>query len=238
MNSIAPIIRHPLLKTAAATATAALLLLAALPADAMNCSSVCNQIRRACNHSAKGTAKAANITCDEARDDCKDACVANAATCPGDCDAVAAACVSACGGDALCEAGCGDALTQCLSDCDNCAANCDAARGDCRTTAKAERNAKRATCTAARGTCRDVCVDPIDKVCARGCTNDEHGCRADAKSTEGLCKKACAKDGDRGRCIRTCRKSENLAEGVCEDVAVLCYADCAGVDLTPTTTLP
>ena len=61
---------------------------------------------------------------------------------------------------------------------------------------------------------------------------DEHQCRRNDKRVEVQCKQACSDKP----CIRGCRKANNLAQQVCGDLAVLCYADCAGVDLTPTTT--
>jgi hypothetical protein len=212
----------------------ALLLAAVIPAEAVNCSSVCNQVRRACNHSAKGAYKAAKIQCDEDRDGCHADCDANAATCPTDCDAAASTCVADCAGDLVCEAACGDAVAQCQDDCVNCDANCDDARGQCRTDAKTDRDALRDGCNDIKGICGETCSEPIDKMCVRGCTSGEHGCRDSAKRTEGQCKKACAKDSGRKVCIRSCRKASNLAQQVCENTAVLCYAGCAGVDLTPT----
>ncbi len=215
-----------------------MLLVTAVPADAVNCSSTCNQIRRACNGSAKAVYKVGKIQCDEDRDACRTDCAANAATCPSDCDAADAACVAGCAGDTACEAACGGALTQCQDDCVNCQENCGATRGQCRTDVKADRDLLRSGCNDVRGICRDTCTDPIDKQCVSVCKRDERGCRADAKRTEGQCKKGCPKDGSRKACIRTCRKNGNLAQQLCADSAVLCYAGCAGVDLTPTTTLP
>jgi hypothetical protein len=221
------------------TAAAALfLLVSVIPAEAVNCSSVCNQVRRACSHSAKGAFKAARIQCDQDSDTCSSDCVANAATCPGDCDTAAAACVTPCLGDTLCEAACGDSLAQCQLDCINCDDNCDSARGTCRDTAKADRDALRALCGDSRTTCNAVCVDPIDKNCVRGCTNDEHDCRGDAKKVEGQCKRACSSGTAKKACMRDCKKTNNLDQQLCEDSAMLCYAGCAGVDLTPTTTVP
>lgn len=209
-----------------------------VPADAVTCSSVCNQVRRACSHSAKGAFKAAQIQCDETRDTCKTDCVANAAACPGDCDTAAGICVTGCLGNAVCEAACGDALTQCQSDCVNCEDNCDTARGTCRDSAKADRDALRAACTDFRSTCNEVCVDPMEQSCVRPCTNAEHDCRGDAKTAEGQCKKACTSGPGTKACMRGCKKNNSLDQQACEDTATLCYAGCAGLDLTPTTTLP
>jgi hypothetical protein len=225
---------HKLTAAIVGISAVALLLAAAVPAEAVNCSSVCNQVRRACNHSAKGSYKAAKIQCDENRDGCHADCDANAATCPDDCDAAAGTCVSDCAGDLVCEAACGDALVQCQDDCVNCDANCDTTRGECRTDAKADRDALRGVCDDLKGVCGDTCTEPIEKMCVRGCTSDEHGCRDAAKRTGVQCKKSCPKDGDRKACIRSCRKTNNLAQQSCEDTAVLCYAGCAGIDLTPT----
>jgi hypothetical protein len=219
-------------------ATAALLFAMAIPAEAVTCNSVCNQVRRACNHAAKGSYKAGKIQCDEERDTCKTECVANAATCPGDCVAAQTVCATACAGDATCLAGCDEAELQCQDDCINCENNCDAARGQCRVDNKAARDALRSVCDGSRTTCNDVCVDPIDAGCVKACKVDERSCRADAKRTEGQCKKSCTKDQPRKSCMRSCRKTNSLDEQLCGDSSVLCYAGCAGVDLTPPATLP
>ena len=203
--------------------TVGLLFFLAGAAEAVTCNSTCNQVRRACNGAAKGAYKAGKIQCDEDRDACKADCVANADTCLGDCELANLV---------------GDALLQCQDDCINCEANCDAAKDQCRVDNKAARDLLRSACTDSRDVCDDVCVDPIDGNCVRDCKRDEHGCRDDAKRIEGQCKKACPKDGARKSCIRTCRKDGNVAQGVCGDLSVLCYAGCAGVDLTPPTTLP
>ena len=215
-------------------ATAVLLFAMAIPAEAVTCNSVCNQVRRACNHAAKGSYKAGKIQCDEERDTCKTDCVANAATCPGDCVTAQ----TACAGDAACLAGCDAAELQCQDDCINCEDNCDAARGQCRVDNKAARDALRSVCDGSRTTCNDVCVDPIDAGCVKTCKVDERSCRADAKRTEGLCKKSCTKDQPRKSCMRSCRKINSLDAQLCGDSSVLCYAGCAGVDLTPPATLP
>ena len=183
------------------------------PAEAVNCSSVCNQVRRACTHSAKGAWKAARIQCEEDRNGCHTACIANADTCESDC---------------------GDDV-ECQLDCINCEDNCDLAAIACKDTARTARDGMRTLCDDFRGTCRDVCEDPIDRACVRTCTNGEHGCRADAKKVERQCKKGCAPGNAKKGCMRTCRKDNNLDQQQCEDVATLCYAECARVDLTPTT---
>ena len=186
------------------------------PAEAVTCSSVCNQVRRACTHSAKGAWKAARMQCAEDREGCHADCVANADTCVADCL-----------GEPDCEL-----------DCINCEDNCDAAAVACKDTARTARDGMRALCDDYRGTCRDVCVDPIDPGCVRVCTKDEHGCRADAKKLEKICKReTCAPGNGKRACMRGCRKSNNLAQQLCEDTATLCYATCAGVVLTPTTTV-
>lgn len=215
-------------------AAAAVVAAAAVPADATTCSSVCNQIRRACNHSAKGTMKAAYITCDETADACKADCEAQAATCPGACETAYTDCLGGGTGGESCDA----ARTQCLDECANCAANCKAARGTCRSRAKADRDALRAGCTDSRSLCREVCVDPLDKTCIHRCTNDEHDCRGGAKGVEGTCKKGCPAGGGKKSCIRGCRRNCNLESQLCGDLAVVCYAGCAGVEPTTTPTLP
>ncbi len=192
-------------------------LLAAAPADAVTCRSVCNQIRRACQHSAKGAWKAQRVVCDQQETICHNDCTANAATCEADCAA-------------------GD--LQCLDDCVNCDANCDTGRDTCRDDAKTARNDLRALCTVARTTCDDQCIDPIDGLCVRGCTKQEHDCTAAAKRDEKGCKRACATGGERKNCFKECRRIANTTAQFCEDDAVFCYSGCAGVDLTPPTTLP
>ena len=175
-------------------AAAALLFALAVPAEAVTCKSVCNQVRRACNHAAKGSFKAGKIQCTEESETCNSACVDGDEACPSD---------------------------------------CDLARDQCRVDNKAARDVLRSSCDDSRTACGEVCVDPIARDCVRGCKTDERDCRADAKRTEGLCKKSCAKDDTRRRCIRSCRKTNSLDEQVCGEVAVLCYAGCAGFDPTP-----
>lgn len=213
-----------------------LIVLTPAAAEAQTCSSVCNQVRRACNHAAKGMSKAARITCTENVGTCRDDCETNASTCPGDCDAASATCAAACATapDATaCEADCAAALAQCVDDCTNCDANCLTTGVTCKNEAKAARDAMREVCSGARDICDGSCEEPIDRGCVHDCTTDEHGCRDDAKRTEVGCKKGCAKGSAAKSCIRTCRKDNNLEQQACEDLTVLCYAGCIGVDLTP-----
>ena len=149
---------------------------------------------------------------------------------PGDCDAANAVCVADCAEDAECEAACAANLAQCQDDCVNCIPNCEAAGTQCVIDAREARSATRSLCSEWRDDCNAVCTDPIDRNCVKGCTSDEHGCRNAAKRSEVQCKKQCkGNDGVRA-CIRNCRKQSNLVQELCEDLAVLCYAGCAGVD--------
>jgi hypothetical protein len=214
-------------------AIAALLIAAAMPAHAQTCNSVCNQLRRACNHSAKGMLKATYIGCDETRDTCRADCEASATTCPSACETAHTDCLDAGSSSDVCDA----LRTECLDDCASCEADCAVDRGTCRDDAAVARDAYRADCTDSRSQCRDTCVDPLDNSCVHGCTKHEHGCRGDAKGVEVACKKECPNDGGRKSCVRSCRRKGNLDARGCEDLAVVCYAGCAGVELT-TPTLP
>jgi hypothetical protein len=142
-------------------------------------------------------------------DGCNTDCAANADTCIADCLGV----------------------PECELDCINCEANCDAAREQCRTDNKATRDLLRDGCDGLQGECGDVCVDPLNRQDVRDCTTAEHGCRDTAKRAEVGCKKDCPKDGGREACIRGCRKTNNLDQQVCEDVATMCYAAVAGLTL-------
>jgi len=220
-----------LITTTFVPAIAALLIVAAVPAHAQTCNSVCNQLRRACNHSAKGMMKAACIGCDETRDTCRADCDASATTCPGDCETAHADCLDGGSNSEICDA----SRTECLDDCASCEADCDAGRGTCRDDAAVVRDGYRADCTDSRSQCRGTCVDPLDRSCVHGCTRHEHDCRGDAKSAEVTCKRECPKDRGRKSCVRACRKKGNLDAHGCEDLAVVCYAGCAGVEPTPPT---
>ena len=49
------------------------------PAEAVTCSSVCSQIRRACLNLSKAVRKVSRADCDETRDACRSDCAANSA---------------------------------------------------------------------------------------------------------------------------------------------------------------
>lgn len=222
-------------------AAAAAVLLGAQAAEAHTCSSLCNQVRRACFSIAKATRKAERIQCDENRDACAADCEGNAATCEPDCQTANATCVSDCvggGGDQVtCEAACAPALAQCLDDCVNCEDNCQSARDECRDAANAARKATQEVCAGLRTFCNENCVDPIDNACVNGCKADARGCLADVKKDERQCKKACARGSDRRACVRSCRKILNMDAQGCSDAEVLCQAGCAGITLpTPSAT--
>jgi len=201
-------------------------------AEAHNCSSVCNQIRRACMKSAKATRKADLATCDANRERCRAECQANAGSCLGDCDEANTACLVECD-SAPNPTACGDEcqadLVQCQDDCANCGADCGATRDTCRTQAQTARQEAAQGCDDSRLTCRDACVDPIDGHCVRGCKSDRRDCKGLAKKDERDCKKACDRGPARKACVRECRRVMNLALGVCSDEEVLCLGGCAGL---------
>jgi hypothetical protein len=48
---------------------------------------------------------------------------------------------------------------------------------------------------------------------------------------EVACKKECPNGGGRKSCIRACRQQGSLDTRLCEDLAVVCYAGCAGIEV-------
>jgi hypothetical protein len=203
-------------------------------AEAQRCSSLCNQIRRACIKSAKATRKAELATCDASRETCRTECQTNAGSCLGTCDDTNTTCLAGCESaldPSACGEDCAAALLQCQDDCANCAANCNAGRETCRTEANTKRTAGKDTCDGWRMSCRDACVDPIDRPCTRGCKSDLRQCAADAKKAERTCKKGVEKGPARKAGIRSCRQAMNQALGICSDLEVTCLAGCAEVTL-------
>ncbi|MHC4093486.1 MAG: hypothetical protein ACYSVY_24970 [Planctomycetota bacterium] len=194
---------------------ACLMLVEVAPAEAHTCSSVCNQIRRACIKVAKVTRQVARAVCEDGRDACRADCAANEATCPADC-------ATNCGGDAVCEA-------ECLDDCANCVPNCNAAREGCLEAAGLQRQADKLACADARESCPDTCVEPIDNNCVRGCKAAERGCKKVAKGIERQCKKDCVRGPGRRACVRECRKQNNVALQGCSNQEILCLGACAGI---------
>jgi hypothetical protein len=186
------------------------------PAEAVTCSSVCNQIRRACLNLSKAVRKVSRADCDEARDICRDDCDANAATCVDDC-------VTLCAGDPVCEAGCPD-------ECASCIPNCNTTREGCLADAEAVRQAARLTCDGSRDGCREVCIDPVDASCVRDCTATAKRCKADKKLDQRQCKRDC-KDSEISRraCMRNCRRQYNLDIQFCADHEAVCLGGCAGL---------
>ena len=210
---------------------ASLMLLNAALAEAHTCSSVCNQIRRACLDVAKATRQVARAVCEDERDGCRANCAANAESCPGNCEAANGAGVAACNGNGECEAGCATDLAQCLDDCANCIANCNAAREVCLGEAEQRRQQAMLGCTEARAGCPDLCVEPIDPVCVGGCKSDARTCGSDAKKLEGQCKRECPNGTGRQACVRECRKQSNVGLQGCANQEILCLAACANITL-------
>lgn len=211
---------------------ASLMLLEVPSAEAHNCSSLCNQIRRACIKVAKSVRLVARADCDEQRDTCREGCVTNAETCPTDCEAANAACVAACSADPVCEAGCAATLTQCLDDCANCIPNCNADREGCLEAAQVQRQADKLACDASRGNCGELCVDPIDSQCVKECKSLERICKSEAKKIERQCKRDCARGRARRACVRGCRRQLNTDLQLCSNQEILCLGACAGI-VTP-----
>jgi hypothetical protein len=187
------------------------------PAEAHTCSSLCNQVRRACLTGAKAVRQVARAVCDETRDGCRTDCAVNEATCPDDC-------VTECGTDQPC-------LDDCPDDCANCIPNCNADREGCLELAEQQRAAARVGCDGTRGGCQDTCVDPIDGDCVRDCGSDQRDCRADKKKIERQCKRDCATANGTGRrvCMRTCRKQYNGNLQACTATESSCLlTECIG----------
>jgi hypothetical protein len=197
-------------------------------ADAHTCSSLCNQIKRACNAEAKAAKKVALATCDEERDTCREGCAdPNTPDCVIDCAGEHTACVAACALDpdpVACQAACDAALAECPDTCVGC---CNYMRASCRADARADRQAARLACTDSRVTCLDACVDPIDRSCLRTCTSAQRSCRSSAKRTVwSPCKEACPNGKGRRACMRGCRKELNEALKACSYGEVLCLGGC------------
>ena len=210
---------------------ASLMLLQAALAEAHTCSSVCNQIRRACLEVAKAERQVARAVCEDERDACRAECAANAETCPTDCEATNVACVGACGGNAECEAACAATLSQCLDDCANCVANCNGDREGCMAAAEVQRQAEKLACDGSRESCGEGCIDPIDNACVQECKVGAQTCESEAKKLEGQCKRECPSGTGRRACVRGCRKQLNVDVQGCANQEILCLAACAGITL-------
>jgi hypothetical protein len=196
-----------------------------LAVEAHTCSSLCNQVRRACRRVAHSQRQVARAVCDATRDTCRADCEANADTCQADCEA---ACVATCAGDAVCVAGCPDA---CVAICADCIPDCNADRTACFDLAEQAREAANLACDGARTSCGETCVDPIDGACVRTCKSDRKSCDLMKKNDEKACKRACPNGEGRRACMRECRRLKNAALALCSDTEVLCLLDCAsGVD--------
>jgi hypothetical protein len=208
------------------TAAALVVFLNVGEADAQTCSSVCNQIRRACNSEVKAAKKVAMAVCEENRGTCRTACEIDPDSCFVDCETENAACLAACAEDPDCEAACAAALAECPDDCLPC---CNYRRASCRGEAKAIRQEARLTCEASRQTCQDECVDPINGACVRGCKAVQKSCRKDAKKNYWtLCKRNCDEGTDRRACMSRCRKQVNEEYGDCSTAEVGCLVSCIG----------
>jgi hypothetical protein len=159
-------------------------------------------------------------------------CETNADTCVPTCDANLSACTTACAGDLICEAGCTATHAECLDDCANCIANCNADRVVCNDEVEVARQAANLLCDGSRENCQEVCQDPIDPECVRGCSSDRKTCDRNAKNGEKTCRaQNCSGGSGQRACFRDCRRDKNAALGLCADNEVLCYGGCAG--LTP-----
>jgi hypothetical protein len=201
----------------------ALMLLQAAPVQAHTCSSVCNQIRRACLSMAKATTKVAYAGCESDRDACRAACEVDPGSC---CQAAYSACTAACAGDPVCEADCAAAL----ADCGDCVTCCNDGRVSCRGAAVTARSEARVACDASRDSCPELCVvDPIDNGCVQRCKADERVCRNDAKGVERQCKRNCQGGTSQRACVRECRKKNNEALQLCSNQEILCLGVCAGI---------
>jgi hypothetical protein len=193
-------------------------------ADAHTCSSLCNQMRRACNAEVKAAKKVAVATCGEERDACRTACETDSNSCVVDCPAEHAACIATCVGDPDCEAACDAALAACPDDCVGC---CNYHRASCRADAKLVQKDLRLACEDGRATCEGTCVDPIDGACVRDCKAVQHSCQKDAKKNYwSPCKSNCPTGTERRACMRGCRTRVNQEFQLCSGAEVGCLSTC------------
>jgi len=200
----------PLILTVAAT----LLVVDIAPAAAQNCTSLCNQVRRACRRIARTTKNVTQAGCDDTRDGCRIDCDTNAATCPDTCSGLV-----------------DPELTQCLDACAQCKSTCNANRATCRAAAKAVQDTDNLGCDGLRTSCGESCTDPIDQTCVRNSSVTRRGCDATAKKMAIACKRGCTKGPGRRACVRGCRAQLNYDLGVCSDTEVSDLAKCAGITL-------
>jgi len=208
---------------------ASLMLLQAALAEAHTCSSLCNQMRRACLDIAKATRKVERAVCDNEVAGCEATCAANGEGCPTECEDANTACVAQCTGNPECGAGCSGDLAQCLDGCTNCVANCSTAREVCTGEAEQRRQQAMLGCDEARVECRVTCADPVDDQCVSACKAQAHESKKQAKEAERECKMACPGGTDRQACVGGCRMQCNMALQGCANQEMLCLAQCAGI---------
>jgi hypothetical protein len=161
-------------------------------------------------------------------------------------EADADTCESACSQvQRACKAGAKGARKAALAQCDldrdvcrdcgddpNCpgwSPDCNDTRVLCRDAGKSARNLAREACEAARDTCPDICVEPIDGECVRGCRVDQKDCAQQAKKDAIAVKKGCPKDNTRRRCTRAVKRDLNLALEQCSIKEGLDLGVCIGL---------
>jgi hypothetical protein len=167
---------------------ASLMLLQVALAEAHTCSSVCNQIRRACLDMAKAKRQVARAVCEDGRAACQadcETCTEDCESCLTDCDAAREACLEAAevqrqadklACDELRE-GCPEA---CVEPIDNvCVQGCKAGARTCGSDAKKLEGQCKRECP--NGTGRQACVRECRKqlnVDLQACANQEILCLA------------------------------------------------------------
>lgn len=201
------------------------------PVEAVNCNSVCNQIRRACRRSAKSTRQVDRANCDIARDQCRTDCEVNGDTCVPTCDDALTTCLAGCAGDTACEDACNTTHTECVGCCEDCFTCCNADRVVCNDNAKTARQLTNEMCDGSRENCQEFCQDPIDRDCVSVCKSGRRECDRNAKKAEKTCRvQNCSGGTGQRACVRDCRKAKNSDFVDCADTEVLCYGSCAGLD--------
>ena len=208
---------------------ASLMLLQVALAEAHTCSSVCNQIRRACLDVGKAAREVERAVCEDEGDGCKANCAADGEICPTECEDANTACVAQCMGNPECGAGCSGDLSQCLDGCANCVANCSTAREVCTGEAEQNRQQAKLGCDEARGECSATCLGPIDSQCVSACKAEARASKKGAKDVERECKRACPGGTDRQACVRGCRMQCNMDLQGCANQEMLYLAQCAGI---------
>jgi len=173
--------------------------LAPATATAHTCASACNQIRRACNGSAKAALDFARTNC----------------------DTDAAACAALCQGDPLiCP---GDGCEACIATCGTTREACRVAADDARI---ADRATCDTTLTSCDDVCVDPIDGACVQGCK---ATAQHQCLRPAKKDELTCKQQCPKGAARQACFRQCRRALDLVIEACGDSEVRCVSSCIGL---------